>query len=564
MFLKKMLFLVSLFFIFLILPTSAYAATYCTTDSGNCYVDGADGLDTNDGKTTTTAWKTIQKAADTVGAGDTVNVKGGITYAETVTLANSGTLGGGYITYQAWSGTGIPVVNASGFSYGFSFAKNYIIISGFEIKNSGFFAINFGQVAGNNNVIIRNNIFHDNTAFGSIYNNRTTNTEIYNNVFYNNMIAIQLDGLGGTTYTDIKNNIFSNNTVNLSGGAGRTVDYNVFHNSTAVGSHDITSDPLFVDPTNSDFHISVSSPAKNAGVTLADVTTDILGVSRPQGVGYDIGAYEYYDIPVTLTTTPTSPTNNSTPTIAGTASTIGTGTISSISYSVDSGSWSTTGVTGTDSFSITIPSLSDGTHTVQVKATDSYGNNTDSSLYGSTTFTIDTVVKQTGVNNSCSSTKPEGTPIITSIVNTTPTTVKLTFTDPWTTTVDSYFVEYGTKQGIYPYSTQSVGGKGTTTVTISNLASNTKYYFRIRNGNGCAVGTWSTPRQNTSNLQSVFAVQNENVKNQDLDTTNKTTKEVEVTPQTNTTQTPVLASNPNIFQQIISWIINLFKSIFHM
>jgi len=34
------------------------------------------------------------------------------------------------------------------------------------------------------------------------------------------------------------------------------------------------------------------SPAINAGTTLSDVPTDILGVKRPQGAGYDIGCYE--------------------------------------------------------------------------------------------------------------------------------------------------------------------------------------------------------------------------------------------------------------------------------
>ena len=44
-----------------------------------------------------------------------------------------------------------------------------------------------------------------------------------------------------------------------------------------------------------DYQIQSASPAKNAGTTIATVSTDLLGVPRPQGSAYDIGAYEYID-----------------------------------------------------------------------------------------------------------------------------------------------------------------------------------------------------------------------------------------------------------------------------
>lgn len=57
------------------------------------YVDGVDGNDANAGTSegSGNAWATIQKAADTVVAGDNVYVKGNGTYAESVTLATAGT-----------------------------------------------------------------------------------------------------------------------------------------------------------------------------------------------------------------------------------------------------------------------------------------------------------------------------------------------------------------------------------------------------------------------------------------------------------------------------------------
>ena len=56
----------------------------------------------------------------------------------------------------------------------------------------------------------------------------------------------------------------------------------------------LSATSLFVDPANDDYHLLSTSPAVNAGTTLADVTDDIEGTSRPQGTYYDCGCYEYH------------------------------------------------------------------------------------------------------------------------------------------------------------------------------------------------------------------------------------------------------------------------------
>jgi len=58
--------------------------------------------------------------------------------------------------------------------------------------------------------------------------------------------------------------------------------------------HSIISTPndLFVNPTNDDYHLKTGSPAINAGTSLAGVTDDLDGISRPQGGAYDVGCYE--------------------------------------------------------------------------------------------------------------------------------------------------------------------------------------------------------------------------------------------------------------------------------
>ncbi len=59
-----------------------------------------------------------------------------------------------------------------------------------------------------------------------------------------------------------------------------------------VHSFVATAAQLFVDPANFNFRLKSGSPAINAGASLADVPADIAGVARPQGVAWDIGAYE--------------------------------------------------------------------------------------------------------------------------------------------------------------------------------------------------------------------------------------------------------------------------------
>ncbi len=58
--------------------------------------------------------------------------------------------------------------------------------------------------------------------------------------------------------------------------------------------HDLWNvNPMFVNPTANDFHLRPNSPAIDAGLSLASVVDDFDGNPRPQGAGYDIGAYEF-------------------------------------------------------------------------------------------------------------------------------------------------------------------------------------------------------------------------------------------------------------------------------
>jgi hypothetical protein len=96
------------------------------------------GDDSNPG-TQMAPWRTIQHAANTVRAGSTVNVRGGI-YEERVTIEASGNATDGYITFRSYPGE-TAVLDAEHFAPNGRSGiltihnKSYVRIEGFEIRN---------------------------------------------------------------------------------------------------------------------------------------------------------------------------------------------------------------------------------------------------------------------------------------------------------------------------------------------------------------------------------------------------------------------------------------------
>ena len=96
------------------------------------------GADSNPG-TQTAPWRTIQHAADTVRAGSTVNVRGGV-YEELVSIKASGNATDGFITFRSYPGE-TAVLDAEHFAPDGRSAiwtihnKSYVRIEGFEVRN---------------------------------------------------------------------------------------------------------------------------------------------------------------------------------------------------------------------------------------------------------------------------------------------------------------------------------------------------------------------------------------------------------------------------------------------
>jgi len=170
---------------------------------------------------------------------------------------------------------------------------------------------------------------------GGVHNNK-----VYNNVAYNNGVGIEVSG-GSSPCANcvvdnkIKNNVAVNNSwVELWAHAGgendgtygssNVYEYNCFGAQSSgfiewgtTGystydawetaycgsdncSHSVESDPLFVDPVNNNFHLQSNSPAIDAGTDVG-LTQDFEGNPVPQGLGVDIGAYEYLSTSINCT-----------------------------------------------------------------------------------------------------------------------------------------------------------------------------------------------------------------------------------------------------------------------
>jgi hypothetical protein len=168
---------------------------------------------------------------------------------------------------------------------------------------------------------VRNNVYINVALQGNII---IPNFRFYNNVLYNvdyvNGLTLFLQHIvdvGDASGTKIKNNIFIGPGgmtdpnayvyyVNAPAGAltNFETDYNYVTGDPAQGYpsrsrfsevHGINGgDPKFVNMAGWDFHLQSNSPAIDKGTTLSGFNTDRDGITRPQGLAWDMGAFEYH------------------------------------------------------------------------------------------------------------------------------------------------------------------------------------------------------------------------------------------------------------------------------
>jgi hypothetical protein len=106
---------------------------------GSTFYVSTTGRDSNPG-TISQPWRTIQHAANSVSAGDTVYVRAGV-YNEVVTIPVSGSSTEGFITFSSYpgelatvDGTGLAIPGGQWGLFTIQ-SESYIIIQGFEVRN---------------------------------------------------------------------------------------------------------------------------------------------------------------------------------------------------------------------------------------------------------------------------------------------------------------------------------------------------------------------------------------------------------------------------------------------
>jgi hypothetical protein len=149
--------------------------------------------------------------------------------------------------------------------------------------------------------LVSNNLVYGNGGSG-IHSFRSDHVDMVNNTAYENNHSPAIDEgqifCNASADCNVLNNIMwaPKGKVDTTTWATPTMlDYNIYWSGSGApkkGAHDIIADPLFLNAGCLDFRLAAGSPAIDSATSTLAPPDDLLGTSRPQGVGYDRGAYE--------------------------------------------------------------------------------------------------------------------------------------------------------------------------------------------------------------------------------------------------------------------------------
>jgi PKD repeat protein len=304
---------------------------------------------------------------------------------------------------------------------------------------------------------------------------------IYNNVFYHNdMYEVSMSPPWGRRLTSFNfvNNIIvpdPNTAYKYYYSYADYMDYpGVVSNNCYFGGSDgiptwdtstLEEDPDMTDPENDDFSLKAGSPCIDGGTSVVSgvLTTDYLGIARPQGVNYDIGTHEYLSggtpnqVPV-ISDISATPTSGDAPLSVDFTVTASDPDGSIASYAWDFGDENTSAVQNpTHSYA------SAGTYTATCTVTDNEGATASDSVEITVTATAEDPVV-----DDISATPTSGVAPLT-------VAFAVTASDP-DGTIDSYSWDFGdqhTSQEQNPSHVYTLPGTYTATVTVTDNDGNT-------------------------------------------------------------------------------------------
>ncbi|MBK7316516.1 S-layer homology domain-containing protein [Candidatus Villigracilis affinis] len=280
----------SLFLVLLILTSFFIGAPVTSVQAaGQTYYVATSGNDGNPG-TQDQPWRTIQHAADSVTAGDVVQVRGGI-YNEAVFINVSGSAANGHITFQSYTGE-TAILDGSGFAstagdIGFLIQdQSYIILNGFEIRNystnqAGATPMGIFVTGASHHIqILNNNIHHIETLAGA--NGNAHGLAVYGSAAPASIHDLLIQGnnlhdlkLGNSEAMVLNGNVeiftVTNNTVSYSDNIG--MDFIGFEGVSPNSAYDQARDGVVSD--NVIYAIdTITNPAYGGSQSAAAIYVD--------------------------------------------------------------------------------------------------------------------------------------------------------------------------------------------------------------------------------------------------------------------------------------------------
>ncbi|WP_164821428.1 fibronectin type III domain-containing protein [Paenibacillus koleovorans] len=303
--------------------------------------------------------------------------------------------------------------------------------------------------------IIRNNVIH-NTDDAGIYLSYSQGFQVLNNTLINIAPGVSVGGVESrfaVSNGEIRNNLMDKPLKKRNSG-----------NYTASNNIETVPSTWYVNPSAGNYALnpSTASAAIDTGASLPTlVPTDRLGVNRPIGSGYDLGAMES-GTPATDTTAPSAPSGLTSAGETGTTVslywTAATDNVGVVSYDIYAGSTKLNALPVTSTNYVAFNLNPVASYSFTVKAKDRAGNESAAS---------------NAVVVTRADTTPPSAPTLSS-TGVTDTTVSLS----WTASTDNIAVAgYDVYNGVTKANNSLVSGS---TYTVTGLTQATSYTFTVK------------------------------------------------------------------------------------